>query len=481
MESLSLRPALSVVVWKQLAKIRFVSVGIRNITTGCLSQTSSTMPITGNMLKDHLTQGKAVNYPDLGVWTIRREKSHPDAQFKTISRPDFLMSSNFSRKFNIPKSSQRPPESIVQTVVNFSIIASGADVDRDRATAAFKALVRAIGERADCDIDTGFGRLIVTRSGAHMQYHPSFTDTIVEDTQSYIVLPLRTALFTEEPFLPEPIRSARARSAPSSPTLTARARRPQTAAVSEASRIFQLDYAQMADDTRAGMKGDSKRQTFGNKTKSLKNPLRASYDNARLYKPTIDDFSAKKIELIHRQEQKQKALAKAESIREYNQQLTEQIKMRDYSPERSPEVDHKAPLQERSDGVQFDEFFPNRAISTPERKKREAKQAREQQKEQLEDIKQRQHKSHETRKMEAKDAAQQRKHLEETIQHEYKTAADKDAEEKETTRQNLLKQMRDDDERRREEKTETLTGVPYLDVGEDRRPMRRSGKRSIIT
>lgn len=67
--------------------------------------------------------------------------------------------------------------------------------------------------------------------------------------------------------------------------------------------------------------------------------------------------------------------------------------------------------QDRTDGVVFDQFFPNRTISTPERKKKETKQAREQQREQLEDIKQRQHKLHETRKLEAKDATQQRKHV----------------------------------------------------------------------
>lgn len=64
--------------------------------------------------------------------------------------------------------------------------------------------------------------------------------------------------------------------------------------MSEASKVFQLDYAQMADDIRAGVRDDAKRKTFGNKTKSLKNPLRASYDNPRLHKPTIDDFFVEK-------------------------------------------------------------------------------------------------------------------------------------------------------------------------------------------
>lgn len=55
--------------------------------------------------------------------------------------------------------------------------------------------------------------------------------------------------------------------------------------------------------------------------------------------------TAKKIELLHQQEQQQKAQAKAESMREYNQQLSEQIKTKGYSPNRSPEVDRKASLQ----------------------------------------------------------------------------------------------------------------------------------------
>lgn len=89
-ESLTLRSTLSAVAWKLLAKIRF---NIRIINRMSLSdiindaynrkyaeegtsksQLQAVWTTVMKFIEDHLTKGKAVNYPDLGVWTIRREK-----------------------------------------------------------------------------------------------------------------------------------------------------------------------------------------------------------------------------------------------------------------------------------------------------------------------------------------------------------------------------------------------------------------------
>lgn len=71
--------------------------------------------------------------------------------------------------------------------------------------------------------------------------------------------------------------------------------------------------------------------------------------------------------------------------------------------------------------------------------------------------------------------------MEKKLREEKKAESQRMLEQQDNIRTDLKNQMRDNEESLRKQKITQDQGVPYLDVGEDRRAMRKPGKRAIHT